>query len=247
MSVFFVSPHQITPPTATLTGDVVPHLRDSLRMVVGDKLLLGDGRGHRYRATITATAKHAITVRLEERFDEPPSQKPSLTLGLALLKGDKMDWVIQKVTELGASAIVPLQTRHSVVHLKHERIETQMARWQRIALEAAQQSEQWRLPTVRPPQTFSAFLGQPALGARRVILAERQGGAQGLSELDYPVGPDASITVLIGPEGGWSREEFAQALQAGCRPVTLGPHILRAETAAIVAIGLLQYRLGRLG
>lgn len=247
MPVFFLPDDQITPPMATVTGELVAHLRDSLRVGVGEELLLGDGNGHRYRAAVTAISKQAITARILERLEEPPSSAPSLTLGLALLKGDKMDWAIQKTTELGVAAIVPLQTRHSVVQPKRERIEAQRARWQRIALEAAQQSEQWRVPQVRTPQALGAFLAEDARGSLRLILAERQSGAQRLLELDSPLSPEATLTVLVGPEGGWTREEVAQAAQAGYVPITLGPQILRAETAAIIALGLLQHRLGRLG
>jgi 16S rRNA (uracil1498-N3)-methyltransferase len=156
-----------------------------------------------------------------------------------------MDWVIQKATELGVSEIVPIESQHSVVQLKADRVNHQLARWQRIALEAAQQSEQWRIPTVATPQSLSALLTSLATGTLTLMLAERREG-KSLQTVNLPQDARGSILVLIGPEGGWSQEEAQIAEQAGIQPITLGEHILRAETAAIAAISILQSRLGTL-
>jgi 16S rRNA (uracil1498-N3)-methyltransferase len=156
-----------------------------------------------------------------------------------------MDWVIQKATELGVSEIVLIESQHSVVQLKADRVDHQLARWQRIALEAAQQSEQWRIPTVAKPQSLSAFLTSLATGTLTFMLAERREG-KSLQTVNLPQDARGSILVLIGPEGGWSQEEVQIAEQAGIQPITLGEHILRAETAAIATISILQSRLGTL-
>ncbi|MBH0177034.1 MAG: RsmE family RNA methyltransferase [Nitrospira sp.] len=156
MPVFFVSPNCIASPTISITGDLLTHLRDSLRIGVGETVLFGDGASHRYRTEITDISKQTITARILEVVQAPPRQTPRLILGQSLLKGEKMDWVIQKSIELGVDELVPVESRHSVVQIKADRIDSQIARWHRIALEAAQQSEQWRLPTIAPPQSLAA-------------------------------------------------------------------------------------------
>lgn len=216
-------------------------------MTEGEPLLIGDGQERRYRTEITDVGKQAVTARIIETLAAPPATVPSLVLGQALLKGEKMDWVIQKTTELGVATIIPLQCRHSMVQPKADRIESQTARWRRIALEAAQQSEQWQVPTVEPPQEAKRLVRNVSPLSVRLILMERRESGTTLSAVELPTSPQDSITVLVGPEGGWAKEETAQAEEAGCIPITLGPNILRAETAGIVAVSILQHRLGRLG
>jgi 16S rRNA (uracil1498-N3)-methyltransferase len=245
MPVLFVSPECIDQQTIVVTGDVLVHLRDSLRITVGETLWLNNGLAVRYRVEITDVSRRAVTARVLETIQEPPRQTPRLVLGQSLLKGEKMDWVIQKATELGVSEIVPIESQHSVVQLKADRVNHQLARWQRIALEAAQQSEQWRIPTVATPQSLSALLTSLATGTLTLMLAERREG-KSLQTVTLPQDARGSILVLIGPEGGWSQEEAQIDEQAGIQPITLGEHILRAETAAIAAISILQSRLGTL-
>ncbi len=247
MPVFFVPPRCLTPPTVTITGALLGHLRDSLRLTVGETILLSDGEQLRYRTKITAITKQTLTGRVIDVLTRPPRQAPALTLGQALLKGERMDWVIQKTTELGVQTIIPLQSQRSIVQLKAERIQTQTARWQRIALEAAQQSEQWQMPTVAGPLSLSPHRIQRSAYTLALILTERRKEVRTLSNIVLPASPEESILVLVGPEGGWTDEEVATAEETGYVPITLGTRILRAETAATLAIGLLQYRLGELG
>lgn len=246
MPVFFVSPQCITPPTLSITGDLLHHLRDSLRVTIGETLWFSDGQDTKYRAEITDVTKRAATGRILETIQEPPHRIPRLILGQSLLKGEKMDWVIQKATELGVAKLVPIESRHSVVQLKTDRVDHQLARWQRIALEAAQQSEQWRIPTIAQPQSLAALLKTRASGTITLMLAERREG-KSLQTVELPQDVTGSVLVLIGPEGGWSQEEVQIAEQANVVPITLGRHILRAETAAIAAISILLSRLGVLG
>ena len=247
MPVFFLPSQCITPSTVSVTGELLRHLRSSLRIEVGDTILVTDGEDHRYRTEVTAITKQSMTGRVIGIIPRPPQRAPSLILGQSLVKGEKMDWVIQKTTELGVQTIIPIQSRQSIVQLKADRIESQTARWQRIAREAAQQSEQWRVPTIARPRSLVSCVTQPAARSLNLILTERCDGIGTLSRIQLPTSPDTSILVLVGPEGGWREEEVASAEGAGSIPVTLGPKILRAETAAILAIGILQYRLGELG
>lgn len=246
MPIFFLPADAVTPPTITVPPDLLTHLRDSLRVEVGEEIIFADGQGMRYRTEITQSSKEGLTGRILDTMQEPPRQTPAVMLAQAILKGEKMDWVIQKATELGVSRIVPLQSRHTIVHMRPERIEAQTARWQRIALEAAQQSEQWRIPAVSAPQSLKDCCAQPGDRVTRLILAERREGIS-LRQLALPSQAEDFMILFVGPEGGWSKQEALMAEQARFESITLGPHILRAETAAIAAISILQSRLGKLG
>lgn len=246
MPVFFVPPDCISQQAISVTGDVLVHLRDSLRIRVGEIVLFGDGVSHHYRVEITAVTKQHLTGRIIETITRPAPIAPFLILGQALLKGEKMDWVIQKSTELGMDKLVPMESRHSVVQLKADRLDHQLARWQRIALEAAQQSEQWRVPTISPTGSLAALLASRETGTITLMLTERREGKP-VQTVELPQEMTGSLLILIGPEGGWSKEEVQIAEQAKVVPITLGRQILRAETAAIAAISILLARLGKLG
>ena len=246
MPVFFVSAECVTPPTISLAGELLTHLKDSLRIAVGGTLWLSDGHGTRYRVEIDAVSKQTITGQILETIQEPLYLAPHLILGQSLLKGEKMDWVIQKATELGVHEIIPIESRHSVVQLKADRLDHQLTRWQRIAVEAAQQSEQWRIPTIARPQSFTTALSHDRTPSMILMLTERHDG-KSLQTITLPQDTSGSLLVLIGPEGGWSKEEREIAARQEVEPMTLGRQILRAETAAIATISILQSRLGRLG
>jgi len=246
MPVFFLPPDAITPPSITVPPSLQAHLRDSLRLELGEQIWVCDGQGTRYLMELTRVTKQELAGRILSTSQEPPRTAPRLTIGQAVLKGEKMDWVIQKATELGVSEIIPLQSRHTIVQLRPERLDAQLARWQRIALEAAQQSEQWHVPVIARPQSLADCLEHSPAPGLSLMLTERLEG-QSLRTIPLPAGNEGSVVALIGPEGGWAKEEVAQAEQSGCKLITLGPHILRAETAAIVTVGILQSRAGLLG
>jgi 16S rRNA (uracil1498-N3)-methyltransferase len=187
-----------------------------------------------------------IESRIVETIPALARTAPSLILAQALLKGEKMDWVIQKATELGVGCIVPVHTTHGVVKIQQDRAKHQRARWQKIALEAAQQSERRTIPTIAEPTDLPHLFASYSSATTKAILSERTGAAS-LTAMPLPSDPEQSIVVLIGPEGGWSQEELRLAQEHGYRSLTLGARILRAETAAIAAISVLQSRLGELG
>ncbi|MCP9443464.1 MAG: RsmE family RNA methyltransferase, partial [Nitrospira sp.] len=132
------------------------------------------------------------------------------------------------------------------VHMRSDRLGSQLARWRRIALEAAQQSEQWTVPTIAHPQSLQEICSAPEPAMVSLFLVERREGV-GLGDIPLPSNANATILLLIGPEGGWTQEEIRMAERAGCKSITLGSSILRAETAALAAISILQSRLGNLG
>ena len=244
MPTFFVASEAIVPPTVRITGPLLQHLRASLRLQPGELLTVTDERGRRYRAEIAEVSIGTLIGRILDTTSAPPKTSPSIVLAQSLLKGEKMDWVIQKATELGVARIAPVLASHSVVRPRADRIEHQLARWQRIALEAAQQSERWSVPVIDEPATVPHLLSTSKTAALKILLAERSNGAS-LSNL--PLHNDGDVWLLIGPEGGWEEAEFRHMREQGFVGVTLGPRILRAETAAIAALNILQSRLGELG
>lgn len=245
MPTFFVASDAIVLPTVRITGPLLHHLRESLRLQPGEILSVTDDRGNRYRTEIAEVTGHELVGRILESTPAPAKAAPSIVLAQALIKGEKMDWVIQKATELGVERIAPVQATHSVVRPRADRIEHQRARWQRIALEAAQQSERWSVPIIDEPVTIAELLTRSKSATSKMVLAERSADTS-LTTVPLP-GPDDEVWLLIGPEGGWDDTELEQVLRHGYTAVTLGPRILRAETAAIASISVLQSRLGELG
>lgn len=246
MPVFFVTADHVRNGTAVISGDLCDHLRASLRVRPGERIWIGDEHRRRYLIDVTHVERRALrgTV-VEERLGPVPSA-PRLLIAQSILKSERMDWAIQKATELGAAGIVPLVSEQTVVRPKQGRVDSQQARWQRIALESAQQSERWDVPTVWRPVSAVNFFATPDVAALKLILAER-GPGQSLSSIPLPSSPGDAIALAIGPEGGWRDEELVGARAHDFLPATLGSRILRAETATLAALSILQSRLGELG
>ena len=246
MPVFFITAEQIYNGTVTITGELLDHLRASLRVRPGERIWTGDDRRRRYLIEVSQVDRRTLRgTIIEQRTGSPPST-PRLLLGQSLLKGERMDWTVQKLTELGAATIVPLVSEQTVVRPKQGRVTTQQERWQRIALEAAQQSERWNVPAVEAPRQASDFFASPGPAALKLILSERSTG-QALNAIPLPSLPSDTIALAVGPEGGWREEELAAARAHDFIPVSLGTRILRAETAALAAVSVIQSRLGELG
>lgn len=219
-----------------LTADEARHLREVLRLKPGDEVSVFDGEGKEFRARVVQARREFAELELQDEVGPARPESPlKITLAVALLKGEKFDLVVQKATELGVVKIVPLITRYADIKLRDEAdASKRVARWQRIALEAAKQCGRGLVPEVSDPKPLGSVLKSPAL-----FFSEREG--HGLTQIDTD-----EITAIIGSEGGWSDEELEQARAAGAQIVTLGGRILRAETAAITAAALLQHRFGDL-
>lgn len=246
MPVFFITAGQIQHDTVTITGPLLDHLHASLRVKPGERIRLGDEHRRRYDVEVTDLDRRALRGRIVSRQTGPASRAPRLVLGQAILKGERMDWALQKSVELGVHAIAPLISEQTIVRPKQDRADAQQKRWQRIALEAAQQSERWDIPSVSAPASIREFVSGQARSELKLILAERSGD-RSLAIMSLPSSPTDTIAIMIGPEGGWREEELAEAAANGFTPITLGGRILRAETAALAAISVMQSRLGELG
>jgi 16S rRNA (uracil1498-N3)-methyltransferase len=214
-------------------------LRDVLRLKPGDEVYVFDGLGHEFRCEVSNVRRDWAELNIEAEVEPAkPESQLQLNLCVALLKGEKFDLVVRKATELGVTKVTPLTARNADIHLRDAADATKrVARWQRIALEAAKQSGRAFVPEIILPVAFETALAVPGTG---VMFSER--GGEGLDSL--PV--TSSITALVGSEGGWVDEEIESARARNFHIVTLGGRILRAETAAIAVTVLMQHRFGDL-
>lgn len=239
--------------SATLSPEETRHLRDVLRLHTGDEIYVFDGAGHEFHCAVDIIAKDSTALRVISEVEPTRPESPlDLTLGIALLKGEKFELVIQKATELGLKRIVPLQTERADVRLRdNEDVQKKLARWQRIALEAAKQTGRAFVTEVSAPLTLNSLLMLKDEGrgsssdVARLMFAERAGDSFREATKSFTEGPN-EIFALVGPEGGWADEEIELARAKGWKIVTLGGRTLRAETAAIVVMSLLQHRFGDL-
>jgi 16S rRNA (uracil1498-N3)-methyltransferase len=214
-----------------------------LRLEAGDEVTVFDGEGTEYRAELREDDEQGMYLAIQEE-SHPERESPlRITLGQGLLKGDKMKFVIQKATELGVARIVPLTTARSIPLVEEERESLRRARWERIAQEAAKQSGRTVVPQIEAIHDIADFLA--ACAGARVIFWE--GEPTPLREVVDQIDPQKGITLLIGPEGGFSEEEVAAAQTQGFIVAGLGQRVLRAETATLSVLSIVQHRFGDLG
>jgi 16S rRNA (uracil1498-N3)-methyltransferase len=237
MPRFFLAPESWRP-LATLDEEESRHAAQVLRLRVGDAVEVFDGEGRSAAAEIATVARNQVALRLL-RESCCAATPPAITLVQAVPKGKTFEWIVEKAVELGVRQVIPLVTRHTVVKYDAEDGLKKMAKWQRVALEACKQCGQDYLPRIHAPVTWTAWLETPQQGLR--IIASLAAGSQSLRSLLEAQGKFHHATLLIGPEGDFSAPETAQALTAGFHPVSLGQIILRAETAAILALSALRF------
>ena len=237
MARFFLSP-EAWGEHAVLAGDEAKHAAQVMRLRRGDGIVVFDGRGRSARAEVTEVSKSEVRLRLGEVTSAAPPV-PEICLAQAVPKGKTMDLIVQKAVELGVSSIQPLITRHTVVQVDGEDAPKKAAKWQRVALEACKQCGQDLLPEVAPPCSFADWVSH-ARGDLKII-ASLFPGARPLREILRSAPLPGKVILLIGPEGDFSAEEGAAALEAGFQPATLGPIVLRAETASFFGISALRY------
>ena len=225
---------------AYIAGADALHIAKALRMRPGEALTLCDGKGTDFDGVLETVTDRQETVRISA--SRPSQAEPTLavTLYQGLPKGDKMDWIIQKAVELGVTAVVPVATRRSVARLEGK-ADKKQERWQRIAAEAAGQCGRGMLPSVERPlswsQALSRLSGEPAL-------VFYEGGGRPLRELVTP--STRRLSVFVGPEGGFDPEEIDAIRRQGGGVATLGPRILRCETAPLAALTLLMHLSGNM-
>ncbi|MFN2622676.1 MAG: 16S rRNA (uracil(1498)-N(3))-methyltransferase [Chthoniobacterales bacterium] len=246
MHRFYLAPENWNPAALALTGAEAHHCRNVLRLDAGDKVVVFDGRGRELTAEITSADSSDIQLRKIHEAETPPL-RCQITLGQAIPKGKNMDLIVQKAVEIGAAEIAPIISDRTVVRLDEESASSKQAKWQTVAIEAAKQSGQNWLPHIQVPQTMSQFFQHP----RRLdlqLIGSLQSDAVHLKKIlaeysaehgDRP----SSVLMLVGPEGDFTPAELSLARSHGCRPITLGPIVLRVETASIYCLSILSYEL----
>jgi 16S rRNA (uracil1498-N3)-methyltransferase len=246
MHRFYLSPEAWNPDALTLTGTEAHHCRNVLRLETGDKIVVFDGRGRELTAEIASADASEIRLRKLHESKTPPL-RCQITLAQAIPKGKNMDLIVQKAVEIGAAEIAPILSARTVVRLDEENAASKQSKWQTIAIEAAKQCGQNWLPKIQVPQTMSQFFQQ----SRRFdlqLIGSLQSDAVHLKKIlaeysaehgDRP----ATVLMLVGPEGDFTPAELSLARSHGCRPITLGPIVLRVETASIYCLSVLSYEL----
>jgi len=248
MPRFYISPLRWNLDRLVLDEEETHHATDVLRMKEGDRAVVFNGEGVEAAVEIASISKRAVELRrLHTSQTAPPACR--ITLGQAIPKGKNMDLIVQKATELGAAAVVPLLTAHTIVQCDDAReAEKKREKWQGVAVEACKQCGQDWLPLVHSPQTLHDFFKQTATTFDLLLIASLQADSVHPKEVfaDYlqEIGTKpASVLVLIGPEGDFTPAEIALAKAHGSRPITLGPIVLRTETAALYCLSVLSYEL----
>ncbi len=219
------------------------HAVGARRLSVGDELTLYDGRGHQAQAAIAAVMRRSVQVRVGE-VEFRPRPLPTLTLAVAMPKGPRQDVLIEKCTELGVAALQPLSSERSVAGATEHKLE----KWRRATIEAAKQSGQCWLPELRPLKPLDKTLADRAEDSLTVAaMLPRNGPAVTLPQVLAQIQAARSVTAFVGPEGGWSEAESDMLLTAGALALSLGPNVLRIETAAIALAAIVHatHEVGR--
>jgi 16S rRNA (uracil1498-N3)-methyltransferase len=246
MHRFYVAPNEWNPDAPSLSGAEAHHARNVLRLEKRDKLVLFNGHGREITAEIVST--DTTTVRLRKLHEaQTPPLRCRITLGQAIPKGKNMDLIVQKAVEIGAAEIAPLLSDRTVVRLDEESAAAKQAKWQTVAIEAAKQCGQNWLPQVRSPQTLAQFFQEHRRFDLQLI-GSLQSDAMHLKKILAEYSTEQSerprnVLMLVGPEGDFTPAELSLARSQGCRPITLGPVVLRVETASIYCLSILSYEL----
>ncbi len=249
---FFVEPSQVHADEIEILGGDVNHIRNVLRMKEGEEILIHDGYGSEYRSRIDRFGEDAVYAAVMEKRRVASELPSKITLFQCLPKGDKMELIIQKAVELGASAVVPVASRRCVVKLDARKESSKLRRWQAIAASAAKQSGRAVIPEVAPVVPFSEALLR-AQGAEVLLLPYECAGElledgcksamQRSRETLAGIVRGQSVGILIGPEGGFEKSEAEAAVQAGAQMISLGRRILRTETAGLCVLSVLMFQM----
>lgn len=243
MARFFVTPDQIRQNTINIYDGDVNHIRNVLRMRVGDELSISDGEGTDYHCTIQSLDKDIVVCNIENSWKSYSELPVKLYLFQGLPKSDKMELIIQKAVELGAFEVVPVSTSRSIVKLDDKKAAKKIARWQQIAESGAKQSGRAIIPVVKEPMTFKQALAYAKELDAVLIPYEK---AEGIEETraiieTLKTSQVKSVGIFIGPEGGFAENEVELAMEAGAKPITLGKRILRTETAGLTTLSILMF------
>lgn len=252
MQRYFVPAAQFAEDTVALVGDDAHHASRVMRMRVGDSFIVSDGAGREAIAKVTDIAAGRVDAAIEELLASDREPAWQITIAQSLPKGDKMELIIQKGTEIGAYAFVPFESERMIVQYDAKKEAKRLERWEKIAKEAAEQAHRSRIPDIAKPLSWKQLVGSMKEYDLVLFCYEEEGRSGAGSGLRGAVQPlaarrDLRALVIVGPEGGFTEQEASQAQAAGAVLVGLGKRILRTETAGIVALTALLYESGEMG
>lgn len=250
MSRFYVSPEDVRDDKIYISGKEVRHIVKVLRLRKGDKIVAFDGSGKEYLASIERASQSEVVCVVEKVRFKKVSQRLSITLAQAIPRKQRMDYIIQKSSELGVSRIIPIQTVRTVVRLEGKNRQLRRKRWQKLAAEASKQCGRAFVCEIDDLRSFEDGLGKindydlaliPCLAEEAKplndVLISYKGKMKGPGER-------SKVLIFIGPEGDFTPQEIEEAKAAGAIPVTLGEYVLRSDTAAIISVAIVDYELG---
>ncbi|NOZ23265.1 MAG: 16S rRNA (uracil(1498)-N(3))-methyltransferase [Planctomycetes bacterium] len=222
-----------------ITGDEAHHIAHVKRLGIGDRVVVFDGSGLEAEAAIVEAGRDQVIVRVEQPHSVDREAGMNITLACAIPKGKRAEFMIQKCAELGVRAFIPIECARSVVNIR-TRTDSKLAKWERICAEASKQSGRNRVMAVRPPHEMAEVL-RLVSKHHLALIATRWGDVAPLRSVLEGAGAIDSVLYLVGPEGGFTRTEIAEATRAGCKAVSLASSILRTETAAVAGVAMLVY------
>lgn len=223
--------------TVTLENDRRHYLVQVLRLKEGDTVHVFNAQDGEFVGEIESVSKQAVAIKLTQPVENKTESPIVIHLGQALVSRDKMDLIIQKAVELGVHSVTPILTEHANVKLKSERLDKRLAHWQAVAVSACEQSGRLQVPTIHAPVSLNEWVNNNQSELKLILepVAEKKWAVQQAVQ---------SVSILVGPEGGFSQQEIEVAMQRQFEAVRLGPRILRTETAAMSSIALIQYEFG---
>ena len=238
--------HQL-PFSVNISGGAVKHMTQVLRLKPGASLLLFNGKGGEYQAVLREVSKQSATLDIEVLLNRSLESGLNICLAQGVSRADRMDWTVQKSVELGVSHIVPVITDRTVVNLKGEHRERRVSHWQKVAISACEQCGRNIVPEVKQAVRFNDWLGsfsQDSMQNTLKLILHHEAEQGLLSVMKQVAERQNDVVLLVGPEGGLSQQEQNDAIEAGFLPVKMGPRILRTETAAVVALSIIQSHWG---
>jgi 16S rRNA (uracil1498-N3)-methyltransferase len=245
MARFFVPKKNLHDSYGLIDGQELVHLRKVLRLVPGDRVTIFDDSGWEHEAVIRSLNSEQGKIEIVRSYEAARESSLQITLGIALTKGDQMDWIVEKATELGVKTIIPFSSSYSVPRLDEKKIIKRTERWQKIALSATKQCGRTRVPDISPLWEYRKLVHEASPQTLNLIFWEKE-KHQSLYQIHDKHGDVNALLIVVGPEGGFTAEEAQLAQRHGFETVEMGRRILRVDTAAVAAITLAQFLWGDL-
>ncbi|MGD0917055.1 MAG: 16S rRNA (uracil(1498)-N(3))-methyltransferase [Thermodesulfobacteriota bacterium] len=245
MPRFYVPHPWIEKGMLRIEGDEVRHIRKVLRLKAGDEVVVFDGSAKEYEGTIVKEGSNAVVIAVQNVLSSESESPLEIVLAQSLLKGEKMDYLIQKATELGVNRIIPFYSSRTIPLLEESRRLKRYHRWKRIAVEASKQCGRGVVPKIEPLQDYLSMVQTANQDSLRLILWEKEGAR--LRDVLMGSKDKKRIFFVVGPEGGLTQEEVEHAQREGFIYVNLGRRILRSETSSLCLLSILQYECGDIG